>query len=47
MSDMSQGTAGGYETLRLNRQGAIDWLTLNRPERLNAMNMRMCEELQG
>lgn len=36
----------GYRTLRLEREGALDWLTLNRPERLNAMDGPMCEELQ-
>jgi len=46
MSETTGRTSGGYETLRLDRDGAIDWLTLNRPERLNAMNHRMCDELQ-
>jgi enoyl-CoA hydratase/carnithine racemase len=36
----------GYETLRLEREGPIDWLTLHRPERLNAMDARMCDELR-
>ncbi len=40
-------TETGYETLRVEREGAIDWLTLNRPERLNAMDGRMCDELQA
>lgn len=35
-----------YATLRLEHEGAIEWLTLNRPERLNAIDARMCEELQ-
>jgi enoyl-CoA hydratase/carnithine racemase len=35
-----------YATLRLECEGAIEWLTLNRPERLNAIDARMCEELQ-
>jgi hypothetical protein len=32
--------------VHLEREGAIDWLTLNRPERLDAMDVRMCDELQ-
>lgn len=34
-----------YETLKFERQGAIGVLSLNRPERLNAMNGTMIEEL--
>ena len=35
-----------YDTIDINKEGAIDWLTLNRPERLNAINPQMCDELQ-
>ena len=35
-----------YETIEIKKEGAIDWLTLNRPDRLNAMNPLMCDELQ-
>jgi enoyl-CoA hydratase/carnithine racemase len=35
-----------YETIEIKKEGAIDWLTLNRPERLNVMNPLMCDELQ-
>ena len=35
-----------YETIEINNEGAIDWLTLNRPDKLNAINPRMCDELQ-
>ncbi len=34
-----------YITLDIQRDGAIDWLTLNRPERLNAINDTMNREL--
>jgi enoyl-CoA hydratase len=37
---------GGYETLLVEKEGAIDWLTLNRPEALNAMSRTMMLELQ-
>ncbi|MEC9248835.1 MAG: enoyl-CoA hydratase/isomerase family protein [Pseudomonadota bacterium] len=35
-----------YETIQVKTKGSVDWLTLNRPERLNAINPVMCEELQ-
>ncbi len=38
--------AAGYETLTVEKEGAIDWLTLNRPEALNAMSRTMMLELQ-
>jgi enoyl-CoA hydratase/carnithine racemase len=34
-----------YETIQVVRSGAVDWLTLNRPERLNAINGAMVDEL--
>ncbi|HKI73209.1 MAG TPA: enoyl-CoA hydratase/isomerase family protein [Pseudomonadales bacterium] len=37
---------GSYETLSIEKEGAIDWLTLNRPESLNAMSRTMMLELQ-
>ena len=46
MSDTRQRIETGYQALHLEREGPIDWLTLNRPERLNAMDGRMCDELQ-
>lgn len=35
-----------YQTIEIKKEGAIDWLTLNRPDQLNAINAQMCEELQ-
>ncbi|MGR8948385.1 MAG: enoyl-CoA hydratase/isomerase family protein [Gammaproteobacteria bacterium] len=35
-----------YETLEVRTDGPIDWLTLNRPDNLNAINPLMCDELQ-
>lgn len=35
-----------YKTIRIEKEGAIDWLTLNRPEKLNVINPDMCDELQ-
>jgi enoyl-CoA hydratase len=34
-----------YETLDIRREGEILWITLNRPERLNALSARMIAEL--
>jgi len=46
MSESAQPIDTGYQSLRLEREGAIDWLSLHRPDRLNAMDGRMCDELQ-
>ena len=37
---------GSYDTLVVKKEGAIDWLTLNRPEQLNALSRTMMLELQ-
>ena len=29
-----------YETIRIEKEGAVDWLTLDRPDRLNTINPR-------
>jgi enoyl-CoA hydratase/carnithine racemase len=34
-----------YSTITIQREGAIDWLTLNRPDRLNAITGTMVREL--
>jgi len=36
----------GYETLELRREGPVAWLTLNRPERLNALSPVLVDELR-
>ena len=35
-----------YETLRVEKQGQVDWLTLNRPDALNAIDTPMVTELR-
>ncbi|HEX7034527.1 MAG TPA: enoyl-CoA hydratase/isomerase family protein [Pseudomonadales bacterium] len=40
------GADGRYETLIVEKEGAIDWVTLNRPDSLNAMSRTMMLELQ-
>jgi enoyl-CoA hydratase/carnithine racemase len=34
-----------YETLQVHREDGVVWLTLNRPERLNALNARLVDDL--
>ncbi|WP_310496809.1 enoyl-CoA hydratase-related protein [Sandarakinorhabdus sp.] len=34
-----------YETITIDRQGAVEWLTLNRPEALNSINLQMVHDL--
>ncbi len=36
-----------YETLLVERRGAVGWLTFNRPDAGNAMNARMMQELEA
>jgi enoyl-CoA hydratase len=38
--------AASYETLLLNKEDGVDWLTLNRPASLNAANVTMLHELR-
>lgn len=35
----------GFATVRYEKRGAVAWVTLNRPERLNAYNMAMRDDL--
>ncbi len=38
-------TTPAYQTLRVEKRAAADWVTLDRPDALNAMNERMIDEL--
>lgn len=37
----------GYQTIAIQRDGPVDWLSLNRPEKLNAINGQMVAELSS
>ena len=37
--------AANYQTLQVRKEGPIDWLSLDRPDRLNALNGTMVDEL--
>jgi len=37
--------AASYVTLLIEKRGAVDWVTMNRPEALNALNTDMVDEL--
>tara|TARA_R110000824_G_scaffold118960_2_gene271424 strand:+ start:39648 stop:40472 length:825 start_codon:yes stop_codon:yes gene_type:complete len=39
-------TSQPYETLLIEKEGPVDWVTLNRPDMLNAINPKLTEELQ-
>ena len=36
-----------FETIRFEQQGAVGWITLQRPDRYNAFDEKMCTELSG
>jgi enoyl-CoA hydratase/carnithine racemase len=38
-------TTLAYETIRIEKRGDADWVTLNRPEALNAISLQMVHEL--
>ena len=42
---MQTDKPGEFETLLLEERGEVDWLTLNRPDALNALNPAMVTEL--
>jgi len=37
--------AGSYQTIEVEKRGEVDWLTLNRPDSLNAISLKMVDEL--
>ena len=39
-------TLSAYETIKIEKKGQVDWLTLNRPESLNAIDTPMVTELR-
>ncbi|MGH7021967.1 MAG: enoyl-CoA hydratase/isomerase family protein [Caulobacteraceae bacterium] len=45
MTHDQPGPRGPFQTLILERVGPVDWLTLNRPERLNTLTGTMVREL--
>ncbi|MDP3614864.1 MAG: enoyl-CoA hydratase/isomerase family protein, partial [Rubrivivax sp.] len=42
---MTQATPHRFETLRVEHREGVDWLTLNRPDRFNAVSRLMIDEL--
>lgn len=36
-----------FETLRVDKRGAVVWIALDRPDRYHAFDLTMCEELSG
>ena len=37
--------AGDYETIRLERRGAVAWITFDRPDAMNSMSPQMVDEI--
>ena len=46
MGAMADHTYEGYETLRVERRGAVGWLVFDRPQAANAMDATMLAELE-
>ena len=40
-------TTLSFETIKVERDGSVDWLTLNRPEALNSINTQMVTDLRS
>ena len=45
MPDDMAAPAARYTTLDIRKDGPVDWVTLNRPQALNALNPQMVDEL--
>lgn len=35
-----------FETIETKKEGNLFWITLNRPDKLNALNLKLLEELE-
>lgn len=46
MSAIAAAETPKYETLSIRKEGPVDWLTLNRPDSLNAINPTLSAEMQ-
>jgi len=46
MSAIAATETPKYETLSIRKEGPVDWLTLNRPDSLNAINPTLSAEMQ-
>src|SRR6478736_3550645 len=46
MATSSSSMYSGYETLVVERRGAVGWLVFDRPDRANAMDATMLAELE-
>lgn len=44
---MAADDVPAYEAIRLDREGGLTWLVLNRPQRLNAMNWTLLKEFSA
>jgi enoyl-CoA hydratase/carnithine racemase len=44
---LSQSEPGGHTNVLVEREGPLTWLTLNRPDKLNAMNHALLDELSA
>jgi enoyl-CoA hydratase/carnithine racemase len=45
-NDSATNHVNNYQTIKIEKQGQVDWLTLNRPEALNAIDTPMVTELR-
>lgn len=47
MLDVTDNALPAYRAISVERADGVDWLTLNRPDKLNAMNAELCGELRA